>query len=270
MYLLSKLIWLIIKPINVFLFSLIVGAVTTAWMPLRFCRLRLIGKWLVGFAMVMVVFLNLVPIGSWLMVDIENRFPPVREAPTQVDGVIVLGGLFKAQLTKQYGTIGLNSAADRLWTGLELARKYPDARVIFTGGNTFPLADVPGEAELAERAYTVAGLTGPRMIYENKARNTRENAVFSKELANPKPEETWLLVTSAAHMPRAFGSFSAVDWKVTPYPVDFNVGGQVDPVVNFNMLRQMRYLNQAMHEIMGLTYYYWRGWTDTIFPEPPV
>ena len=269
MYLLSKLIWLFIKPINIFLFAIISGALISAWAPLRFGRIRLLGKWLVGFAMVMIVFLNVVPVGSWLMVNIENRFPPVRELPAKVDGVIVLGGLFKAQLTKQYGTIGLNSAADRLWAGLELARTYPDARVIFTGGNSFPFADVPGEAELAERAYKVAGLTGPRMIYENKARNTRENALFSQKLADPKPGEIWLLVTSAAHMPRAYGTFSAIGWKVTPYPVDFNVGGEVDPLVNFNMLRQMSYLNQAMHEIAGMAYYHWRGWTDVIFPKPP-
>ena len=52
------------------------------------------------------------------------------------------------------------------------------------------------------------GVPRERVLLEDRARNTYENAVFSKQLMKPKPGERWLLVTSAVHMPRAIGCFS--------------------------------------------------------------
>ena len=46
-----------------------------------------------------------------------------------------------------------------------------------------------------------------RIAVETQSRNTAENAVFSKRLIAPKPDEHWLLVTSALQMPRAMGAF---------------------------------------------------------------
>lgn len=126
--------------------------------------------------------------------------------------------MFDVAGTDRHGTLALNGAADRLWAGLELARRYPEARIVFSGGNALPLTDLPGEAVLAERAFRAAGLEGARMVYEGASRNTRENAVLTRELVKPKPGETWLLVTSAAHMPRAHGSFAAIGWPVVPIP----------------------------------------------------
>ncbi|NJO56672.1 MAG: YdcF family protein, partial [Rhodospirillales bacterium] len=56
---------------------------------------------------------------------------------------------------------------------------------------------------------------------ETRSRNTYENARFTREIIEPAPAETWLLVTSAYHMPRAIGVFHTVGWDVLPYPVDY-------------------------------------------------
>ena len=265
MYLLSKLVWVLIKPFNLFLVTLVAGAVFGAWGR---GHLRRIGQWLVGVALGVMVALNLVPVGSWAVVKLETRFPPPRALPAQVDGVIVLGGMFKASLTQIHGTISLNASADRLWAGLELARRYAGARIVFSGGNGLPLTELPGEADLAERAYREVGLEGPRMVFEARSRNTRENAVFSLDLVRPRAGENWLLVTSAAHMPRAVGSFRAVGWQVIPYPVDYTTGGVTDPVVDFSFMRQFSRLDQALREWLGLAYYYAQGWTTALFPAP--
>lgn len=265
MYLLSKLVWVLVKPFNLFLLVLITGAVLSAWARGGFRRL---GQWLVGLSVAVLLVLNVVPVGSWAVVKLEMRFPPPVTLPERIDGIIVLGGMFQASLTKIHGTISLNAAADRLWAGLELARRYPGARFVFSGGNGLPLTDVPGDAELARRAYGEVGLEGPRMVFENDSRNTRESAVLSLKRVQPQPGENWLLVTSAAHMPRAVGSFRAVGWPVIPYPVDYTTGGAADPIVNFSGVRQFSRLGQAFREGLGLAYYYAQGWTTDLFPAP--
>ena len=68
------------------------------------------------------------------------------------------------------------------------------------------------------------GLDARRILVETRSRNTYENAVYSKELAQPQPGQIWLLVTSANHMPRAVGCFRAVGFDVIPYPVDYDTG----------------------------------------------
>ena len=62
------------------------------------------------------------------------------------------------------------------------------------------------------------GLDEARLIFEDRARNTYENALLAKALAAPEPGERWLLVTSASHMPRAVGAFRQVGWPVLPTP----------------------------------------------------
>jgi uncharacterized SAM-binding protein YcdF (DUF218 family) len=44
-------------------------------------------------------------------------------------------------------------------------------------------------------------------LLEGKSRNTAENARLSRALAAPGPDDVWVLVTSASHMPRAMRSF---------------------------------------------------------------
>lgn len=265
MFILSKLLWLFVKPFNVFLFTLMTGAILTAWTQGRWRR---VGQWFVGIACAAMVVLNVLPLGSWALGHLETRFPTLRSLPVHVDGIIILSGVFNASLSETHGSASLNSAADRLWAGLELAHRYNEARVVFTGGNGLVTTDVPAEADLAEKAYRSVGLSGPRVIYERKARNTRENAIFSKDLVKPSANDVWLLVTSASHMPRAAGSFEAIGWHVTPYPVDHVTGGAADPVVNFSMTRQFGRLNRFIHEWLGLIYYYARGWTNALYPAP--
>ena len=67
-----------------------------------------------------------------------------------------------------------------------------------------------------------------RLTLEDRSRNTIENAVYSKALAQPKPGERWLLVTSALHMPRAMGAFRQAGFAVEAYPVDYQTNGWRD------------------------------------------
>jgi uncharacterized SAM-binding protein YcdF (DUF218 family) len=91
-------------------------------------------------------------------------------------------------------------------------------------------------------------------MLESRSRNTYENALFGKEVAQPKPGEKWVLVTSALSMPRAVGCFSKVGWTVVPYPA-----GHIAPAnpLDFSpdVLSQFEVLSLALHEWIGMAAY---------------
>ena len=109
-----------------------------------------------------------------------------------------------------------------------LARRFSGARIVFTGGSGRIVYDGVTEASLAARLFESFGIARERIVLEDKSRDTDENARFTRELLQPKPDERWLLVTSAHHMPRSIGVFRAVGFAVEAYPVDFPHRGRVD------------------------------------------
>jgi len=105
-------------------------------------------------------------------------------------------------------------------------------------------------------------------VFEDASRNTVENAEFSHRLAQPKSGETWLLVTSAFHMPRAVGCFRRAGWNVVAYPVDHSTAGESEPPIQFNFGSGLGGLRAAVHEYLGLFFYWIGGKTDALFPAP--
>ena len=96
----------------------------------------------------------------------------------------------------------LNEAAERVTVVAELARNYPPARILYSGGIGRLVFRGGSEAEFAAALIETFGVPRSRLILEDQSRNTAENAIFSRQLAAPKPGERWLLVTSGYHMPR--------------------------------------------------------------------
>lgn len=121
--------------------------------------------------------------------------------------------------------------------------------------------------DIATRVFTMLGLDPDRVLIDGKSRNTVENAINARALAQPKAGERWLLVTSASHMPRAVNCFQAVDWQVLPYPVDYSTG--LPPVFSFTPMGNLHTLNHATKEWVGLLAYRLMGHTRRILPLRP-
>ena len=124
------------------------------------------------------------------------------------------------------------------------------------------------EAPWIKRLMDEVGFDTSKMVFEDRSRNTRENAVFSKELMQPAEGETWVLVTSALHMPRSVGSIRAVGWPVVPWPVDYRTGPaqHLHFRAPWGFSEHFEALQTALHEWTGLIYYRMRGWTTELFP----
>ena len=102
-----------------------------------------------------------------------------------------------------------------------LARKYPDAKLVFSGGAASLTHPELKETLVARQLFSDLGLDTSRVIFEDRARKTSENAILTYALVQPKPDQTWLLITSAIHMPRSVGVFRRAGWRILPYqPVD--------------------------------------------------
>ena len=223
---------------------------------------------MVGFVALTGLILAIFPVGKWMYGVLEDRFPPYRSLQAQVDGIIVAGGIVNPVLTVDRGQVSIGGGAERLFAMAALAKKYPQAKLIFTGGSGTLLHQDKKEAHFVGPLLDQLGVAPGRVIFEDQSRNTAENVTFSLPLAKPKAGETWLLVTSAFHMPRAVGAFRKAGWDVTPYPVDYKTRGETEPPLQFNFAHGMGSLGGALHEYVGLLIYRLVGNTDELFPGP--
>jgi uncharacterized SAM-binding protein YcdF (DUF218 family) len=211
------------------------------------------------------------PVQQWAAAPLENRF--VRPSPpAHVDGVVVLGGATNPIIAAERGIPALNGTAERMTEMASLARRYPDAKILFTGGyaTLLPKSLSGGltEADVAQRLMEQLGVPPERLLYEARARDTWENAVFSKALAHPAAGEVWLLVTSAIHMPRAVAVFRAAGWDIVPYPVAYETPNRFWLAALASLADKDRVLEDAGHEWAGLLTYRLEGRTRTLLPAP--
>jgi uncharacterized SAM-binding protein YcdF (DUF218 family) len=254
----SKILWALVQP-DLIIFAMIVIGVALLWT--RWARG---GRRLASLGAILLVVVAATPLDKWLFAPLEVRFPPLRTLPPHVDGIIALGGAIDPVLSARHGMPSLNDDAERMTSFVKLARLYPSAKLVFTSGSAAVFGEKLKEADAAKRLFADLGLDTSKIIFERESRNTYENAVFSKKLANPKPGEVWILITSAWHMPRAVGIFRQAGWPVLPWPVSYKTGGSFDP----DLANHIRGVDRATHEWIGLLAYRLLGRTDALFPAP--
>jgi len=142
------------------------------------------------------------------------------------------------------GVIAISGDDRRFAEAGRLARLYPHLKVLVS-----ERTDIAGAL-----TKLGGGIERSRVILETKSRNTYENAIFGASLVAPKPEDRWLLVTGALHMPRAVASFEKAGLHVEPWPLhDRAVAG-------------VSMISPALHEWLGLLVYRLLGRTSQLFP----
>jgi len=246
----SKFFGVIIAPGNLIILTLFIGLALSA------TRYRRIGRWITILTATMLFVLLVLPLGDWATSPLENRFPRP-PLPDHVDGILVLSGGENPDLFALRGTAATISSEGRLVEAVDLARRFPQARIVFSGV----------EADVARAAFAQMGAPMDRFTFENRARNTFENLLFSKSLIGPKPGETWLLVTHAVSIPRAMGIAEQVGWNIVPWPVDYQTGAHGFHV-SLGFVDNVRALEIASHEWIGLVVYRLTGRSAAWFPSP--
>jgi uncharacterized SAM-binding protein YcdF (DUF218 family) len=261
-FILSKTLGFFVLPSNLLMTVGLIGLL------LLLTRFRRLASWLIVTSLVLIAFIGYSPLGRMLILPLEDRFPPWNPAQGPPDGIVVLGGAIAPGISLARGTVALNESAERITAAVELARRYPNARIIFSGG-TAALFNGALEAPLAVKEFEALGVAHDRITAEEQSRNTIENAVFSRLIAQPRPGEHWLLVTSAFHMPRAIAAFRAAGFPIEAYPVDWRTRGPIDATAPFlSVTEGLGMTDLAVHEWIGLLAYRLTGRTTDLFPAP--
>jgi uncharacterized SAM-binding protein YcdF (DUF218 family) len=259
----SKIIGALLVP------SSFIAALGVAGLILIWTRFRRIGGKLLAGCVTALLVCGYLPIGTLLLVPLETRFPPWNAENGEPVGIIVLGGGVDPELSLVHGVPALGPGGARIVVAAALAHQYPRARLVYAGGDGDLLQKETKEADAAAAIFASLGIAHDRLRLERQSRNTEENIRFSKPLADPKPGERWLLVTSAFHMPRSMGIFRKVGFAVEPYPVDWKTRGWPDLLaMQSDLLIGLSLTNIAVHEWIGLAAYRLTGKIDQLFPDP--
>jgi uncharacterized SAM-binding protein YcdF (DUF218 family) len=246
----SKLIWFFLAPSHLAIWLTVIGAILLA------VERKRIALWFVSAGAILLVGLAYYPVGVWMMQPQENRYSLPPKWPAHVDGILVLGGGLNSDILQSRGAIGVPDAEPRLVSAFELARRYPKARVVFSGGS--PVTVGGPETVPAKHIFNQMGLAPDRLVLENQSRDTWENFVFSKRLVKPKPGEVWVVCTSAFHMPRAMAIAARVGWKMIPWPTDYTTAGH-NHYIPREFPQNLQRADLAAHEWVGLLAYEWSG-----------
>lgn len=254
----AKLFWIFADPLNMTLIVLML-AVIMMWTPWR----RL-GVWLASLLAAGLLAMAVLPLGIWALAPLSENFPSHAVAQDPVDGIVLLSGAaVDLNISAKMGHPIPGKAAGRLVEFMRLARAYPAARLLICGGNAGP-GDGPVREGPAIAEYLVSrGLPRDRMMVEDQSRDTYENAVLGKALARPAPDQRWLLVTSAWHMPRAMATFQSQGWSIKAAPPK-SESRTFRP--RFNLRRGLNNFKVALHEYIGLVAYRLNGRTKTLWP----
>jgi len=261
---LSKVATFFIQPSNFLIALVVIGLIVSMGTRLQKWGRRFI--WVGGLGLVICGFS---PAANLLIQPLEDRFSRPAELGSY-DGVIILGGAVDTVVTGARGETALTVSGERLTIAARLAKQLPEALIIHTGGQGTIITGQATESEGASRLFDDFGIASERIVLEDKSRNTWENAVLTKDLVDPKPGQTWLLVTSAYHMPRSMGVFEAAGWTgVTAYPVDYRTRGGADWGLGFDgASKGLRRVDIGVREWIGLAVYWLTGRSSALFPGP--
>jgi uncharacterized SAM-binding protein YcdF (DUF218 family) len=265
---LAKGLWFLLQPSTLIALLIGYGAILiwTGWARW--------GRRFVSIGAVLLLVAGLSPLGNALILPLENRFPRTDlDAAPPPTGFVILGGSEDMLVGQARKAPALNEAAERMVEAAILARRFPEAKIAFSGGDAGILYKGGTEAEGAESLLTALGVPREQLVFEAKSRDTYENAVFLKEELTRQgelaPGKRWVLITSAYHMPRSIGAFRAAGFDIEAWPVDYRTRGKSDLTRPFDKVSEgLRRVDVAAREWAGLLAYWLRGRSDALFPAP--
>lgn len=232
-------------------------------------RFHKAGVRVLGAGVVSLLVFGYSPLCNVLLLPLSERFPAWSAGGRPPDGIIVLGGAIDPERSQARGSLEMDASGERIVTMLQLARRYPAARIVFSGGSANLMETPVPEAPIAGDLLEDFGTARQRIVLESESRTTAENAAFTRGLVSPKPGERWLLVTSAFHMPRSIGAFRKAGFDIEAYPVDWRTRGWQDATeLSMRLSAGLARTDVAVHEWIGLIAYWVTGRSSELFPGP--
>lgn len=263
MFLISKIAWLAIQPLSLSFGLLFLG---TLLIGLKFVRSAIA----ILSGAILILFVTLfTTVGAFGLQALESVFPPAVEDQENVACLIVLGGALEAEVTTLRDRLEFTQAADRFIEMARLARKFPSARILVSGGDGSFSGTYRGDAEASAQYLEALGIDGARVVRESTSRTTQENVDNTKIILERLSLPPCLLITSAFHMPRSMGLFRKAGIAVVAWPVDYRTSGAVSLGLDFTQpTANAQLASTAVREWMALAVYRLTGRIDGFLPRP--
>ncbi len=249
MFLAKKIVTLLIMPLPLLLLLALAGL-----MLLWFSRRQHTGKALVGLAIFLLAAASSPWVANHFLGPLERQYPPILTRQPAIAYIVVLGGDQVAEeglpATSQLGSASLA----RLIEGIRLYRLHPGSRLVFSGGAVF---SPKAEAATMQAAALELGVAAQTITIEDTSLDTAEEATNLAPLLRGK---RFLLVTSAAHLPRAMALFRRQGLTPIAAPTDYRVkyGPQHGPGSYLPGAISLRKTETALHEYLGLAWVWLR------------
>jgi len=260
MFLLKKIVSQFLYPMSLCLEILLLGLVFL-WGAKR----PRLGRNLVTLGTALLFLLSVSFFSSGLLTPLERRYPAVlhpekiswegRSLDSSSRWIVVLGGGHASDPALPPNSQISGAALSRVVEGVRLYKALPGSRLLLSGGKVF---DTVPEAEVMARIAVLLGASPQDICLEADSRDTAEEAeIIAKMIGRGQ----FILVTSAAHMPRALALFEKCGLRPIPAPTDY-LGRQPQRVSPDAFFPRVKFLNQveiAVHEYLGLAWAWLRG-----------
>lgn len=267
MFVLTRSLWFLAQPSTALSLMVLIGLLLggTRWAGF--------GRRMALIAASLLLILGLSPVGHWLILPLEERFPrPDLATLEQPAGIIVLGGGVDTYVARARNIPAMTEAGERVVEAAMLARRFAGVPLIYSGGSANIFYESMSEAEAAKEILVGLGVAPERILYDHTSRTTGENAAETVKLVAGLPggiNGRYLLVTSAYHMPRSVGVFRQAGLEVVPWPVDFRSRGPQDLWRLFDKPSEgLRRVDIIVREWTGLLTYWLSGSTSALLPGP--
>ena len=237
--------------LNPFFIALILLAITCgcAFLSLQKNKLVTVSS---GLSLLIFLIFSTSFIPQLLTRTLEDQYSPVYQAHINIPYVVVLSG-GQSNRKNLPPTMQLYaSSQQRLWEGLRLIDQLPKAKLVLSGG-AFNRQE-GSEALHLKHLVQYGCIARKQIILEDKSLNTKEQAVFLKNIIQ---NNTFYLVTSAIHMPRAMSLMQAQGLHPIAAPTAFTHYWDDERWTKrfipnpYNLV----YSSIAMHELLGRLFY---------------
>lgn len=244
-FFLKKLIGTLVMPLPLALLLSVAGGLLLA------LRHRKAEGLLVILALLGISLASWGPVADALLSPLESRYPPLLDASGHPEAVavVVLGSGYSPvpglPVTSQLSA----TALVRLAEGIRLYRQLPGAHLILSGGAVYGSgASAHGYA----RAARGLGVPASDLVLLDTPRDTAAEARAVRDLLGTK--QPFILVTSAAHMPRAIRHFKVEGLNPVPAPTRYRSLREDRFRLRYWVpsARQLRKTERALYEYMGM------------------
>lgn len=249
----DKILWAVISPLMWPVWALLFGLILARTRPRAARRVLFAG--LACYAVI-----GLTNVGALLIRPLEQAYPRPVPLPERVAGIVMLTGGERLRISYETGLPEFRDPSERATAALMLARRYPQSQVIVVGGVA---RGGTSDLKVVRQFMVGTGADMRRVRFVGGTRDTCGNAAGARAVAGlgrQSENGSWLLVTSANHMPRAMACFRAQGLTMRAFPVDYRVAPSLSwrDALDGDIADNIAILRTALYEWAGL-FSYWLG-----------